>query len=252
MNFSRFSTVLILISVVFFFIFLFHCKTYFYKNILFYDNCIRAVHSSFLVVIALIFNKKLNTYNIVKLEFNPFGGLRFIFFPSMLVLIYFFLNTKFENLKTINTSDIFLLFLATFLAASAEEFVFRFFCSNFLLNRGFDLKKTAILTSLLFAFSHLNNIRYANNWASPLNQISIAFFIGLLFASIIFITQKFLITSVLHFLINSPDAINDLVNENENVTANFNFSSNLSSVLLVHLMFAPMIIMALHSYKKIK
>ena len=243
----------ILILIVIFFVFLFQIKTYFYRDFLIYDNCIRTVYALVLITLTVVLNKKLNLNNFVKLrDTSPILKSKSLFLPSIILLIYFWFNTNFENLKTINPSGIVFLFLATFLAASAEEFVFRFFCSNFLLNRGFKLNKTAILTSLLFAFSHLNNIRYANNWASPVNQVSIAFFTGLLFISIIFITQKFWITSVLHFLINTPNAINDLVGDSVkiNVVNNFNFVSNLSSVLIVHLIFSPLIIISLFYYKR--
>lgn len=244
----------ILILIVIFFVFLFYAKTYFYKDILIYDNCIRTVHALVLITLTVILNKKLNLNNFVKPgDATSILKSKSLFLPSIILLIYFWFNTNFENLKTINQFGIVLLFLATFLSASAEEFVFRFFCSNFLLNRGFKLNKTAILTSLLFAFSHLNNIRYANNWASPVNQVSIAFFSGLLFISIIFITQKFWVSSLMHFLINSPNAINDLVGDSVkiNVVNNFNFVSNLSSVLIVHLIFSPIIIISLSYYNKL-
>lgn len=81
------------------------------------------------------------------------------------------------------------LFMIAIVPAFVEEFIYRGIFANTYMN--YSYKKGVIVSALLFGLMHMN-----------FNQFSYAFFIGIIFAIVLEVTDSILSSMILHFMIN--------------------------------------------------
>ncbi len=90
-------------------------------------------------------------------------------------------------------------------------------------------------------------------WGNPYLELMIsAFFLGLLLMSILIISKNLYITSLFHFFFNLPFKLNSLTESNDTLIVHNKetFFSVIVSILLFHLIFSPLYLLAIYMYKK--
>ena len=172
------------------------------------------------------------------------------------VLIYLSVSNTFKTIddsKSIVSSyshSVYLLFCIS--VGFFEELFFRvlifgytcyFFTSSNLLKKNNYYREIA-LTSLLFALLHLTNIFNADyDWTSVINQIVIAFLLGILFQSIFIRFNNILLISIIHGMLNyNGEVSNELLKLNKftvETTSTNNILQNLLTVLIFSLVVIP-------------
>ncbi len=229
---------------------LFKLKLFFSEYSNFNEAIIKIIVSGIIIFLAIRLNIKFNHFNFIH-TLNSKRDLKFeILLVLMLIAIY--LLFSFANKRLIET-DIpgwLLLFAAIFLAAAAEEFIFRYYFVNFLVNRKVSIEKAGIISSFLFSIAHLSNI-LSSEVLSVINQVIFAFFTGLLLFSIMVLFKNLFYSIIYHFLINIP--IKVILSENSITTVEegSNFMNDMLSFFFTHIFFAPFYIVAIVLYKRV-
>jgi membrane protease YdiL (CAAX protease family) len=197
---------------------------------------------------------KINLFRLGSLSFNKTT------FPAIgILIIYLVINFKKDTLGAIqggNSVLLLLLLITTFVAAFAEEFAFRLYIQANLIRLRLPIYKVILISSGLFAITHsLNFFRYEKDIFSIINQVIFAFFMGILLASLFFITKSLMFSALYHFFFNLPAALNKLRVEDLSdplTSARQSFVDNIIGSLLFILFISPLIIISLFYLGKIR
>lgn len=180
-----------------------------------------------------------------------------IVFPAVALLIIY-LGVSFANHKfgSIGIGECILLLLLTFTGVFAEEFAFRFFIPVNLIWLRLPVHKVILISSGLFALIHsVNFFKFENDIYGTINQVIFAFFMGILLASLFFITRSILFTTLYHFFVNLPAAFNKVRMENipaSQSSTDQSFIDNITGCVLFALFMSPAIFISLFYLNKIK
>ncbi len=175
--------------------------------------------------------------------------------PALFLLVlYLSLNYKKLLFFSPYSNTVLLIALTAFVFAFAEEIIFRGYVYGHLI-KIVSFKYQAILnSSALFALMHCLNIYKFDDIFGLINQLVFAFFMGILLGSLFFITKSLLFTSLYHFFINLPVALNRL--QDRNVTKQEVLSQSLSDNLIGSLLFilviSPIIIISIYYLVRIR
>ena len=149
-----------------------------------------------------------------------------------------------------------LLLLTTFVGAFAEEFAFRLYIQANLIRLRLPIYKVILTSSGLFAIIHsVNFFKFENDIYSIVNQVIFAFFMGVLLASLFFITKSLMFTALYHFFINLPAALNKLRVEDLSgiqTSTGQSIVENITGSLMFILVISPLIIISLFYLGKIR
>ncbi len=140
-------------------------------------SSIFAIIMSYYAVVVLKINVTLPKKESTKHSFYPY-------FLLLVVLLNIYFITWPRTISDFNFLNVSFLVLAVFLAAAAEEFIFRYLSYNFLFNLTNKTQKSVLFSSILFALIHLINLKHAVNITSIINQVVFAFFLGVLLSSL--------------------------------------------------------------------
>jgi membrane protease YdiL (CAAX protease family) len=181
-------------------------------------------------------------------------------FPAIgILVIYLGISIKRHTLGAIqgeNSLLLLLLLITTFVAAFAEEFAFRLYIQANLIRLRLPIYKVILISSGLFAIIHcLNFFKYEKDIFSIINQVIVAFFMGILLASLFFITKSLMFTAFYHFFINLPGALSKIRVENLSDPQTLTGQSlvdNITGSLLFILFISPLIIISLFYLGKIR
>ncbi|MFZ1527417.1 MAG: CPBP family intramembrane glutamic endopeptidase [Ferruginibacter sp.] len=177
--------------------------------------------------------------------------------PS-LILLMVYIAVSYNGLFRHKNDLVFvaLTIIATFVAATAEEVIFRLYLFNLFVSEGYKNYRAIIFSSILFSLMHIVNIfRYDDIWAI-VNQLILAFFMGILLCSLYTISRSILLVSVYHFIVNIPLAMKRIAKvpvENNAGLEHLSLGENIFSVIMYTFIFSPLIIVALYylnMYKK--
>lgn len=139
----------------------------------------------------------------------------------------------------------------TFIAASAEEVIFRGYLLNLFKKYNYTFFMSLVFSSVFFSLIHIVNIfRFEDGWA-VFNQLIFAFALGMLLGSIFALTNNLLLVSVLHFLINIPSSIKRISASsiNDPVFTQTTLTENLLSTLFFIVIMAPVLMLSLYYVK---
>lgn len=214
----------------------------------------RAAIGTGIVLFFTFLNSVLNKTTIIKLFSSRFIFSKYLIPNALFISVYlfFFLN---KEMLILPTKIITLTALSTFILASAEEVMFRYYYFNFFMKQGISLKITGIYTSILFALAHISNIDALDiSVLNVINQIIFAFFTGLLLFSLLILTRNYFSIFLFHFLINLPTQLDKAISHSkviQEVTSSAD-TSILLKVLGIHILFLPLYIISLFLFKRIK
>ena len=187
----------------------------------------------------------------MRVRADYFGTQRYFKLAPGIALLLIYVLLKYNDFMKYTTDWGLagLTIIATFLAATAEEVAFRLYLFNLFVQDGYQKYRAVILSSILFSLLHLVNIfRYGDIWA-VINQLIVAFFMGVLLCSLYSITRSILFVSVYHFIVNVPAALRRITEDaGENLTAlkQPTLMDNIISTILYILIYSPLIIVALY------
>ena len=228
----------------------FKIKSILYLDNILYDSIIKTAVSIVVIILAILFNNKYNKVNYIglnlkKIRFRWRNIIVFIF-PLLVVLVTF----KIESLQLGSPGNILLIVIATSFAASAEEFIFRFFASNYLLNRGFAIRRAAIITSIFFGLAHITNMFEANA-VSVINQVILALLAGVVLFAAAFLFNSLFISMLLHSIVNIPSQLHIFLENENNGVELLTLSKSLVTILTTQLIFLPIYILAWVLFKRL-
>lgn len=176
--------------------------------------------------------------------------------PSVGLLFCYLVPGSLKNLNAFDgsLSLLTLTLLGTFIAASAEEVIFRGYILNLLRKERFSTYRSLIISTLLFSIIHIINIfRYEDVWG-VLNQIIFAFALGMLLGSMYLLTNNLMFVCVFHFVVNIPSAIRSLnpASGSDIELLNPSFSENILSTFFIITLTLPCLMLAWYYMKIIE
>jgi membrane protease YdiL (CAAX protease family) len=229
----------------------FKTKSFLYQDTVVYDNLIKAGISIATILLVIFINYRHSKIHYVLLATKKPVVNWLLCTPLLLTLMYLVAFTKFSSLKNIGAGIILLVLLAILLAAAAEEFIFRYMGVNYLLNRGFSIRSTALISSFFFAIAHISNISNSD-WLSITNQTLIAFMLGIIAFCLVIQSNNFYTGVLFHFLVNIPIGLNRLVPEPEAADSENTILTVLGSLLIIQVVYFPLTVAAFSLYTRLK
>ena len=205
---------------------------------------------------------------ILRLIRNEFGSIKYlfgkidkkiIFYLPVLILssVYILLNLSiFDIINKGNIKLTILALLATLFATFSEEIVFRGYFQKLFIKNNMSIKKSIIVSSMMFSSLHMANIyRYDYDVWSIFGQICIAFFFGLFFGALFVLRQNIIFITSLHFIYNLPTSlysINTLeLTHTQNVAAtHISLAENIISVIIYILIHLPVLLLGMFYLKE--
>lgn len=172
-------------------------------------------------------------------------------YPALfLVLLFILISVKSYRDFPANIPLILAVVGITILRTSAEELICRGVMQSWFMGQGKSPRHSILFSSLIFAFMHVSNILVHGDWVSVINQVIFAFFMGLLFGSVVLMTGNILFSCLLHTLTNLPAAFKkfnpgpDLPELDE--TAVDSFGDSALQVVVFVIIFSPLIAVAIY------
>lgn len=213
-------------------------------------KCIVAI-----ILMLIVIRKEFSQINIL---FKSHSKRVMDYFPIlMILLIYTLLNfSKFKGIP-VGSGLIISMVIATFFAAFSEELIFRGYFQNVLLKQNIPIIKSILLSSLVFSLTHIINISsFGGDLWAVLNQITFAFFWGLLMGSLYVLHKNILFITICHFIFNLPSAFRYLKEYSiESISLMDNqqssFFDNITSSLVWVALCSPILFLALFYMKSI-
>lgn len=228
----------------------FKSKTFLYRDRVVYDALIKIGISAATILLVIFINYRHSKLQYVSLQMRKPVVDWLLFTPILLTLLYLVAFTKFTALEQIDTGIIVLILLAILVAAAAEEFIFRYMGTNYLLNRGFSMRSTALISSFFFAIAHISNIMYSD-WLSITNQTLLAFMLGIIAFCIVIQSNNFYTGVLFHFLMNIPVGLNRLVPEPETADSDTTILSVVGSLLILQVIYLPLTVAAVGLWRRL-
>lgn len=227
---------------------LFKIKTFFYNSTIIHDNIIKVLVSIITIFAALRINQMLRLKIII-----PFITKDKRIFPDILIfflfpLYIFLISFKFIYLQA-SFTDIFIVIIGTLFAAGAEEFIFRFFCVNYLSEKYVSPMALCIMTSFVFAVAHFGNLQYGS-MLSVINQVIFAFFTGVILFLAALRFRCLLVSVIIHFVVNIPTQLSYIANTTDEIIKSN--GSTFSRFLITQLVFLPIFILSVYLFNKLR
>lgn len=192
----------------------------------------KVVFLLFIIVLLLLFMLKLNLIQLIFFR-QQINNFKLYFFPFILIVGLFLLNIDWHLDCSFNI--ILKALSICLLVAMSEEFGFRIIVQSVLIEQ-FNVTKGVVLAALIFALMHfLNLISSFNSYWAIVNQVILAYSVGLIFGTLFFKTRNIYPVIILHMLLNINSEIKDyepyLIDKNNLATDSI--GDNIISVLLL-------------------
>jgi uncharacterized protein len=186
-----------------------------------------------LYIIYIWFILKNNTFN-----YGILSNKKWLILSILITLLCFLIVTK--NIETEILSRYYLLLVECITVGFLEEFLFRYIAFDYFFSKSKKYAHTAVLVSLLFALFHISNLFTGSSIFSVINQIEVAFLLGLLLQFVFLKTSNLIIVSTIHALINFIGSNTSLANNNIVEHISFHdFILNQLLILIIYLIFIP-------------
>ena len=202
------------------------------------------------IIILIVFYNKRKVYFSLKLFSKPVNLIYIL--PFILFFSYRVLQLDFSLLLSKNTFEIIKFFIAIYLAAFFEEFIFRGILINNYLRNNLSLGKSIIFAALIFGSFHLFNLIHTPDFFGVFNQMITAVFAGILFGALFTIVKNIYLVAFLHFIVNIPSGIKDLsLVQNDTITNTpFTLGEEIFSTIMVILLYSPLLLIGLFLIKR--
>lgn len=222
--------------VVFLFVFIFVANALISKIMLSYFEGVKLFTYMIpvkVLLISLIYIKVKKTKLCSSLQFNKSKILLSFYFT--LILLAFFLSVNIYNSVKYTDKIIFLVYCLC--VGFFEEILFRVFLYNNLSKiKVFKNRSIALIifTSLIFGLIHLINFMHNTTVYSVLNQVVLAFGLGLLLQTIFYKFSNYFFIGILHGLINFFGSFqSSLILKNNDIRRQMSFSEFFNSQLVI-------------------
>lgn len=199
----------------------------------------------------------LNFWLIKKFQLEKLAGLNqwSIRNPILLIIPFIYpMSLAIPNFQSVDLSyiswiSIALILLMCVMRGLAEELAIRGLLQPYLLRKyiyKYSITRIVFLSSLVFALMHLPNIAH-NNYVDTINQVIMAFFIGVFFGALMIRTGNVIMLGIIHGLINFVFRIDKLgVKESNYVGESVGtFSEIIKAVFVYSLVGFPMFIVGI-------
>ena len=214
------------------------------------DRLVSATKGILVILFALLILWRFQLWRNACFPLNRVKKLIPIFPALFLVLLFVVLSGKSFMEFQGGISIIMAIIGITILRTSAEELICRGVMQSWFMGQGKSPKRSILLSSLIFAFMHVSNILVHGDWVSVINQVIFAFFMGVLFGSVVLMTGNILFSCLLHTITNLPAAFKkfntrpDLPELDE--TAVVSFGDSVLQVVVFVIIFSPLIVVAFY------
>lgn len=151
-------------------------------------------------------------------------------------------------------APIYYILLTAFVQCLGEELIFRGLILNEFTQK-WSLRKSAIASSLVFGTMHLVSLLKTSDVEAVVNQVVVAFGLGLFLAAVYLVSRNILVPTILHFFLNLPAYFKRISVENpgvEEIISATSWMETLISSFMVFFMYSPFFIIAFFLLKKVK
>lgn len=205
------------------------------------------IAESFLIIILLVILKYLNLLDLFKFTINSFfKGILYGWYA--IIICFILIATTFNEIIEFNPSvyTLLLIIVANLLIGSFEEILCRGIIFKNLLKKYTPLK-SALISSLIFALAHIGNFFTNDNNLEVISQIIYAFFLGVLFSAIFYVTKNIWSVILLHALIDFSGSLSP-----NKSAPNLDIINMIINAFMSCLIVLPALFIGLMIFKKIK
>jgi membrane protease YdiL (CAAX protease family) len=179
-------------------------------------------------------------YKIKRYKFNYdiLKSKKWLLFSFVIIIICFSAVTKNSDPSFLN--KYYLLLAECICVGFLEELLCRYILFEYLLTKTKKYNVSIALASLIFAIFHISNLFSGSSIYSTINQIELAFIIGLLLQFVFIKTNNLIIIITIHAVINFLGSHSSLTSHIEAQKISFNdFILNQLFILVIYLMVVP-------------